>query len=118
MSAKTFEEFDRWLSSRHLSTEKTTDAWGQPIYLHAHIQSMFDGWNASRAALLADAPDVARVAREYRDNAAKYPIDSEAGQRLGFVAHCIESLAAQSAVQQARIRELVCQSPSPVRRTP
>jgi len=106
MSAKTFKE--AWAEK-----EAQGYHYGADALEHVHF-----GWQIAHEALLADAPDVARVAREYRDNAAKYPIDSEAGQRLGFVAHCIESLAAQSAVQQARIRELVCQSPSPVRRTP
>ena len=66
MTAKSFEEFDKWLEGRGLSIEKTVDGWGQPRYLHPHIQSMFDGWNASRAALLADT-DVAGLVGSLRN---------------------------------------------------
>ena len=66
MTAKSFEEFDKWLEGRGLSIEKTADGWGQPRYLHPHIQSMFDGWNASRAAQLVDT-DVAGLVGSLRN---------------------------------------------------
>lgn len=101
-TAKSFEEFDKWLEGRGLSIEKTVDGWGQPRYLHPHIQSMFDGWNASRAALLADT-DVAGMVEELRLQDENWPRALVELERRA--ASCIESLAAQNAALAAQVAE-------------
>ena len=103
MTAKSFEEFDKWLEGRGLSIEKTVDGWGQPRYLHPHIQSMFDGWNASRAALLADHDVAGLVAKinGYLNCDDEWPFN-DVGDWLSLKG-TLESLAAQNAALRERL---------------
>ena len=39
------EAFEAWAKSKHLSTDRTHDAWGRPVYFHS-IERMWDGWQA------------------------------------------------------------------------
>lgn len=105
MTAKSFEEFDKWLEGRGLSIEKTVDGWGQPRYLHPHIQSMFDGWNASRAALLADHDVAGLVAKinGYLNCDDEWPFN-DVGDWLALKG-TLESLAAHNAALKAQVAE-------------
>lgn len=91
MTAKTFEE---WCESPEGSEAAIRQARAIHSGPHAYGEA---AWTASRAALLADRPDVARVLSRLRDVDA--PI-CDSG------ADAIESLAAQLAERDAEIAEL------------
>lgn len=46
------EERDAFIEAHHkfFDLTETSDAWGRPIFMHTHIQAMWDGWKR-RAAL-------------------------------------------------------------------
>lgn len=58
--------FEVWAKSRFLDCSVSADAWGKPVYLHPHIESMFSGWYAARDAISTQAQPAAGEAQEVR----------------------------------------------------
>ena len=46
----TRDAFEAWAASIHIDTVKDQDAWGNRIYKHAHVDSMWFSWQAATAA--------------------------------------------------------------------
>jgi hypothetical protein len=50
-------------SYRHLDLTEVSDPWGRPMFMHTHVQAMWDGWFA-RSIVLVEAATPAHPADE------------------------------------------------------
>jgi len=50
MTDTTRETFEAWAVSKSIDITKSKDAWGNDIYQHPHVDSMWFGWQAATLA--------------------------------------------------------------------
>ncbi len=95
-------DFDKILEEQGLSTTKRgKDEWGDRVYKHPHIQSMFDGWLIGCEALQDHKEgDVETLKKSYGVVDAITMSEKKANMAIGWN-DCIDHLATKGLLRTA-----------------